>query len=362
MRPGPVYRRAVFKKSEWEIMNADSPGLAIMPGMTNPSPLMNSTFPAAAVLAGAAFLLAAPWVPAANIVSAADGNWSNTASWTPASVPGSGGVTDNVFIRNMNTIAITSNVTPTPPGAVSDVIIGDSSTSTGTLNIQAGGALTTTGVFRVMRAANGLNGAVGVLDISGGGSLTRTGTGAFSIGQGTGTQTGNGSGTLNISGPSTLSIGGSTTIGSSTAALGSGFLNISDSTATINGTNITLNPFGAISFTFDNVGISSINLSGTMTFSGSGSTLSINGSSYAGGGGSIILINANTLTNTATNVSITGFNAAYGTPSLTYDTGNGNLILNLAAVPEPQSYLLLGIGGMALAWWFRTRRRPVRVS
>jgi len=294
---------------------------------------------------------------AATVTSAATGNWATGSTWSTGYVPGKnpgGGTSDNVYVRGNYTVTIDSNVTPTAPGAVAAVRIGeDSVNGAGILQIASGGSLVTTDNMEVMRRGASLSGASGTLTMSGG-SLSVGG--AMYVGYGLSTQSGNGTGVVNVSGASSLTIAGATVLGSSTAALGSGTLNVTGHSATISGSSsLTVNSFGSINLAFDSAGISSLNF-GAVSLA-SGSTLTINGSLYSGAGGSIVLINGSSLTGTFTNVNLTGFGGAYGTPSLTYDTANGNVVLNLTAVPEPSVVALALVGAGAVLGVSRLRNR-----
>ncbi|MBN8708450.1 MAG: hypothetical protein BGO12_00070 [Verrucomicrobia bacterium 61-8] len=296
-------------------------------------------------------------VQAATVTSAATGNWAANSTWSTGYAPGtnpSGGTSDTVYVRGNYTVTIDSNVTPTAPGGVAIVRIGeDAVNGAGILQITSGGSLVTTDNMEVMRRGASLSGASGTLTMSGG-SLSVGG--AMYVGYGLNTQSGNGTGVVNVGGASSLNIAGATVLGSSTAALGSGTLSVTGHSATITGSSsLTVNSFGSINLAFDSAGISTLNF-GAVSLA-SGSTLTINGSLYSGAGGSVVLINGSSLTGTFTNINISGFGGAYGTPSLTYDTANGNVVLNLATVPEPSVIALAVAGGAVLLGALRSRSR-----
>jgi len=294
---------------------------------------------------------------AATVTSVATGNWASNSTWSTGYAPGKnpvGGTSDNVYIRGNYTVTINSNVTPASPGAVAAVRIGeDAANGAGILQITSGGSLVTTDNMEVMRRGASLSGASGTLTLAGG-TLSIGGT--MAIGYGFSTQSGNGTGVVNVSGAGSLTMAGATTLGSSTAALGSGTLNVTGHSASITGnSSFTVNSFGSINLSFDSAGISTLNF-GAVSLA-TGSTLTIDGSLYSGAGGSVVLINGSSLSGTFTNINISGFGGSYGTPSLTYDTANGNVVLNLAAVPEPSVVALTLAGAVLGISRLRSRRR-----
>ena len=290
---------------------------------------------------------------AANEISGASGNWTSTSTWTSGHTPGSTGLAEPVFIRAGATVTVDSNVVPTAPGSVTNITIGeDSSTNVGTLVITTGGTVAATGSVAVMRSGNSLiSGATGTLSITGGSLSVGT---TFTVGAGTASQAGSGSGILNISGPAKLSITGAATFGSATAAQGSGVISIFGDEATISGSSLTVNPFTTINFALDATGISALNFSGVVSFATGtqNSVININGAGYTGGTQTFTVIDAGSFSGTSNvSINLSGFSGGY---SASTQYIGSDLVLSVT-VPEPSTVMLVGAGFALACYGFRRR-------
>lgn len=286
---------------------------------------------------------------AANRIANASGNWNASGIWTGgADMPGQT-QNDGVFIRGGRVITVNSNVidfSPNPFFGISSIVLGETGAN-GTLAIESGAVLTTEGNLEVVRAGN-FDNTTGTVNMSGG-TLTVGGSLLF----GGGSTNDNAVANFNISG-GTLSTG-ATVVGWTAVDKTVGNYNVTGNAATVSGTTLTINEFGSLGFTLNSSGISTLNYSGAATFA-TNSTLSINGAAYTGGSNVFTLVNAASLIGSldAINDSITGFDAALYTATLEFDSVNGDVLLNVAAIPEPRAYLLIGIGAL-LVVMFRRR-------
>ena len=296
---------------------------------SRPSPLL-----AAVVSAASVFL---PHLsPAATIVfNTSSGNWNQSSNWSPTTVPGTTDP-DDAVIRSGRSALINTNVS-SGSGSVTNVYIGGEfagNPTAGTVTLQTGGVLNVTGDLQVKRQNQ-----------NGTGTFTATG-GSFSannfyVGLGTA-----GTGTATLSGSSAATISNNTIVGDNSGA--SGFLEIVGSNVSLSGNSFSLRSTGTLKFTLDATGISTLNFSGTANFA-SGSNLLVDGSSYTGGSAVFTLLDASGFSAFSSTQSITGFDPLLYTTSLSYDAATTSVKLNItAAVPEPQTWLLLGLGGLAM--------------
>lgn len=155
-----------------------------------------------------------------SFINPGTGNWSNPANWSYGYVPGQ---SDEVYFNSNGTLNVDGNY-----GANEGIFVGTGSGQGGTIDLSAGGSLTTTGDIRLANAAgaNGTlnqtggsiqilnqyglwvgNAGTGTLNMSGGTAtfgqpvIQGTGSAIFIIGAGTG----NGTGTVNLSGGTIIS-------------------------------------------------------------------------------------------------------------------------------------------------------------
>jgi hypothetical protein len=288
--------------------------------------------------------LAASDARAASIVyNSNNTDWALGTSWAGGVVPGPA---DIAFVRN-NQTAIISSAVPN----ISALTLGEAGAN-GTVSLQPGGSLTVTGDAQVMRRGT-LAGALGTITLTGG-SLTVGGT--MFVGNGS-TNTANGIGTINLSGSSTLNSGA--TLGSSTQALGSGNFNVNGSLLTVGDGGVSkpfiVNDFGTVRFNLDAAGPSTLNYAASAVTLNTGAELIVDGTNYTGTGGVFTLINGLSLVGTEATVdeSVTGFAPGY-TASISFDSGNGDVLLTI--VPEPASAAALAAGGLLFASARRRRR------
>ncbi len=131
----------------------------------------------------------------------------------------------------------------------------------------------------------------------------------------------------------------------------SGDFNITGAEATISVVNnFSLAATGTISFAFDAVGVTSIDIGGNGLFD-LASGITVDGSAYAGATGTFILIDAITFNNTPV-INLVGFGAG---SSFNWDTANG--VFSVTVVPEPGTVSLLLGGGLLLGWMGYRRRK-----
>lgn len=281
---------------------------------------------------------------AASRVATSSGNWA-TVTWNNGTgLPGSTAA-DIALIRGGRTITVDSDVNQS--FGITSVLLGDLN-DTATLNIENGAILNVVGSLEGIRQGAYAN-ATTTINMSGG----TVSTGSLLLNGAAGNT--NVTTTFNFSGGSFTT--GATAVGYTATGGTTGVLNVIGSLGTMSGTSLTVNLLGTVKFTLDAVGVSALNYSGAATFA-TGSTISIDGSSYTGLGGLITLIDAGSLSGNLANIntSITGF-TGYST-NLVWDTDTGNLLLNVAAVPEPQTYALLGLGVLLIA--VARRRRAAK--
>ncbi len=301
------------------------------------------------VSACAFFPLASESRANSRVADPAGGNWGSVATWTGGTgLPGS--VTnDLVIIRNQSHVTLNSNVNG--PMGISAVTLG-ALNAVPVLNIEDGAVLDITGGLEVIRSGNIAN-TTTVVNMTGGtitsGSLLLNGAAGNT----------NVSATFNFSGGSFTT--GATSVGYTATGATAGIFNVIGSAGTMSGTSLAVNLAGTMKFTLDATGVSALGYSGAATFA-SGSTLTIDGSGYTGGIGTITLINAGSLVGDlgSINDSITGFNPAFIT-NLVWDAGNGDLLLNISAVPEPQTYAMLGLAMLVIFAAVRRRAASAKI-
>jgi PEP-CTERM motif len=303
-----------------------------------------SRIPASLIVSALALTASALSASAATRVATTSGNWAEVIWNNGTGLPGST-TTDIALIRVNRTITLNTNVNQ--PAGISTLMLGDSS-DTATLNIENGAALTVTGNLEGIRLGAYTN-TTTTINMSGG-TIT---TGSLLLNGGAG-NTGS-SATFNFSGGSFQT--GATSVGYTTAGGTTGVLNVIGSTGTMSGTSLAVNLLGTVKFTLDTVGVNALSYSGAATFA-TGSIINIDGTSYTGSGGLITLIDAGSLVGNLANINtaITGFGAGYST-NLVWDSANGNLLLNVAAIPEPHTYALLGLGTLLI---MAARRRAAK--
>jgi len=322
-----------------------------------PSPVINSaTLPSAAVAkdkvgrrlhllaALSIVLLGVNSASAATIVfNVPNGNYATAANWSTGTVPDSA---DSAIIN----VGRTANLSSVVPSIV-NLTVANSNTAPagGTLNISDGASLTTTGQFRVSAGGNG-NGSV----FQTGGAINASSTAASSFDIGNGTAGGTAlykisGGTLNVNSTSA----GTAIIGSTA---GSGTFWVEGNSAAINfKNNLTVGATGKIQFTLGSTGVSQIAVGNVFSLNSTSSMLIIDAAAYTAGVGSLTLISSASRTGTfdLSKISITGLSSDYS-GAIAYS--NGNVLLNVTAVPEPSAVALFAVGLGLIAWRSRRRR------
>jgi MYXO-CTERM domain-containing protein len=302
--------------------------------------------------------LAASEARGASIVfNVANGDWNTASNWSPTtSVPGTTAV-DIAFIRGNRVANIDAPTAPnnSPTSGIDIVRIGEAATGLGpgTLNIGAGGTLTTIRDIEVMRRGT-LADAHGTLNLTGG-SIDVGGT--FYIGAGTTNNSGNGTGTLNASG--TSSIVGSMTIGTTSQDDGSGTFNVIGNGVSFGDGGaakaLIVNDFGAINFNLGSTVGPTWNFAASPVTFNAGAGLVVDGTNYTGPDGTFTLINGLSLVGTAATVDESTVNFAPGrAATINFDTASGDVTLTVT--PEPASAGVLAVAGL-LAIGSRRRRR-----
>lgn len=299
---------------------------------------------------------------AAQYILGVDGsNWTNPAVWT---TPGNGtlpGIADTAYIRGDRTVTIDSDV-----GSIFNFYIGDSASfgQTGTVNI-TGGKLVSVNGSTTVRSAVGrpLNGAMGYLNLSGGTLQmgAASGTNVLHIGVDTAT-TNHTTGIFSISG--TGNFNGRLLVGSAISGDSGDKVRILGSSATIGTTSTSGNALevrasGILEFIFDATGISTMDygasqVGGTASFA-TGSQILIDGAAYTGGSNTFTLIRAGVLS-AATTPTIVLTNFAEGT-TYSYNTTLDTLTVTTAAIPEPATIGMVGLGAIALMIFRRQMRK-----
>lgn len=122
----------------------------------------------------------------------------------------------------------------------------------------------------------------------------------------------------------------------------------------------TANMNGAtFDYIFDSVGVSSLDFESYVQGGTKPGLVSVDGSSYTGGSGEFTLITAggaSGLIAEITNTTVSGFSALDYTTAITQDLANDRVYLTVTAVPEPETFALLG-GLLALGYVMVRRRR-----
>ncbi|MGH8095283.1 MAG: beta strand repeat-containing protein, partial [Chthoniobacterales bacterium] len=229
-----------------------------------------------------------------------------------------------------------------------------SSTGSGAVMVNTGGTLAGTGKVTGAVTVNGgtIGGSVNMgstVTVNNGGTVGGSGsiTGAATVNTG-----GTLGGTENIAGAVTVNYGGTISPGNGIGTLNTGNLTLSGTYLA----EINLNNGGAASADL-------LNITGTVKINAGVLTLSLSNTAGFTGGTFLLVANDGTDAITGTLSSITGLPAGYsatvdyaysGTDSLGR-VGTDNDLAVTIAVPEPQSYVLLGLGAFALL--FRGRRR-----
>ncbi len=277
-----------------------------------------------------AILLMAGNASAANAILNADGStWSNSV-WT--GVSGFPSSADVAYIRNGYEVTVDSDV-----GSVTRFHVGDISAA-GTVNIVAGGSLTSTTTSSSLRSDLGRgtkDGSVGNMTISGG-TLNMGSAGENVLNVGLDTSSAHSTGGLTISAGAfsgrllvgSAEVGDSgdkVTIHGASAILG---------TASTIGNALEVRASGTLEFKFDEAGISTMDYGtsgsgGVATFA-AGSQIIIDGAAYTGGAATFNLITAGTLGTENAVVSLVNF--ADGT---TYDWNKTTDALSVNVVPKP---------------------------
>ncbi len=283
-------------------------------------------------------------------------DWNDSTNWNQGNVPNSG-----------NTAVIRGDRTATINSAVPNTGFSVGFNGVGTLIIQAGGSLTTSqsGASANIGAANN-NSGTGYLEMSGG---------YLQIGNGTSNQMWLGyssSATTNTAvGDATISGGefkGGMIIGVNDAGgLGSGTLTVVGDQATIGSTGNAANIFslrgtGTVVFQLGATGVTKLNYANSALSIHSNAKMVLDLTSYTGGVGEIDLIDGSTITfgggfdawNTAANVS--WVNPVGYTAALAYDATNTRLYLDITAIPEPGTAVLLLVSALGAGLLRRTRR------
>ncbi|MDP4624024.1 MAG: PEP-CTERM sorting domain-containing protein [Akkermansiaceae bacterium] len=254
-------------------------------------------------------------------------NWNGGS--IPGTTPGDGG------LINANKSTTVSSVITTNPASLQI----QNALGTATINVTTGGSLTTSstnvGHNRTGTVADG----IGVLNITGG---TYSG-GTVIVGN-----AGIAEGIINVSGAGTFNFG---TMTVDRIAGTKGTINVTGSSASINGTSMTLNDNAFLNFTLGSAGVASISLSNAFTLNAL-ANLSIDASLYAGGVGIIDLVTFATNTGTTWNsVAINNLDPAYA-GVVKFDTDS--MYLEISPIPEPSAFVLLGLSVMGFT---ATRRR-----
>ena len=247
------------------------------------------------------------------------GLWSDAARWSPTGVPSdTTGPADRVDAR----IASGRNATLNFAAPVVDNVV---LLNGGILNIQTGASITINERI-LLRDASIVNHT--------GGSISPA---AFEFG----TQVNSSGSIYNLSGTGIVSTT-AVTVGFQPGS-GATFA-ISGSTATITTVGYTIGNNGTQRFTFGATGISTINASGEIALDAA-SVLNLDLSGYAfTGDSSFTLINAasglGSSTFGTTNFTYGANSSVFGA-AVVYDTANSDVRVQLTAIPEPSSFLLL---------------------
>lgn len=292
-------------------------------------------------------VLAAVSVFATEWAANTTGNWDDDANWGGTEPGGS----NLAAIRNGTQVV---NVTLTGETA-NRLILGQISDDV-TLNISSGDlTITSTGTNaeNIRHATN--PDVTAVLNLTGG-SLILTDDSGGDDGSGDYNLIGAGPGVaeLNIS-------GGTLTVGDDFFASGNGEVTVSGTgpTSISIADDATFNSTSQLTFVTDSTlaGVSPFDVGDLLTLSSG--TLTVNLTSYdfgANSGADIILTDYGTLSGTFGMVNLIG---GTGTLDYAFDQGGGDLAIALtsvSAIPEPSSFILVGLGLAGVACFYRRRR------
>lgn len=269
--------------------------------------------------------------------------------------------TSGTFVENSrvaagsNTLTVFSGANTTFAGTLRD----NDGTRQGNLGLVKGG-----GANLTLTGANTYTGTTviqnGTLLING----THTGAGAYSVTGASGNTNGvlGGTGSITTAGNAgiTLGIGAKLAPGASagtlTATLGTGVMDVSAAVAAVNSDALVFE-LGAIgSGTSDQFALNSgvLNIgSGVLEFDDFDFTI-LGGF----GSGTYVLFSLNDLNSSITGSLGSALSGTLGGYSGTLAISGNDLILNVAAIPEPSTYALLG-GGLALLAFLRRRKKAV---
>ncbi|QDS96908.1 PEP-CTERM sorting domain-containing protein [Adhaeretor mobilis] len=143
---------------------------------------------------------------AATLRMSTSGNWNVAANWDGGAVP-TNGTSDLANVGSSSGGGISpATAEVTDAQDASRIILGESTSTTGTINVQSGGSLTD---FNRTQIAAGPT-STGTLNVYSGGTFTHSGTGGFVVGNGAGSN-----GTLSVDGGTVISTTQGVSIGSS---------------------------------------------------------------------------------------------------------------------------------------------------
>lgn len=316
---------------------------------------MKNTTKTAYAIGIAALFTSVQAAQAANIAwtNAGDGTWTNTASWIGGVLPGtapndtalitggdvatvSSAITSvnevDINVRNSSvpaTLTITANL-----NSINDINIATSGNPTANVISQSGGTVTASGVLSIGGAA----GATAAYKLSGSGvlNLTQTGNNITVLVGDLGTLSVAGSATLSTMGNTVVAAGGTVSLDGSGASFLAGAVGPNR--------DFTMQTTAGLQFTLDTLGVGTIDVADKFTVHAASSVLSIDASLFAGTG-TMDLVTYTSMVNTfaAGSISITGLDGGR-TGSIGYDANS----MNLAIIPEPSTFALLGMSLGAL--------------
>jgi len=137
---------------------------------------------------------------------------------------------------------------------------------------------------------------------------------------------------------------------------GGGTIRVTGNDATIAMGQTTRMLDATFDFIFDADGVSTLAFESYIQGGTKPGLVNVDGSAYTGGSGEFTLLTANGLTAEITNTTVSGFSALDYTTVLTQDTVANRVYLTVTAVPEPETFALLG-GLLALGYVMVHRRR-----